>query len=66
MFSSIWDEYINNLPLREKAYMVIQSPNPLELLQLIGDEAMEVFRGDDNLLLHALNNGSYPKNLKKF
>jgi hypothetical protein len=41
--------------------MVIQSPNPLELLQLIGDEAME---SDDNLLLHALNNGSYPK-LKK-
>jgi hypothetical protein len=35
MFSSIWDEYINNLPLREKAYMVIQSPNPLELLQLM-------------------------------
>jgi hypothetical protein len=65
MFSSIWDEYINNLPLREKAYMVIQSPNPLELLQLIGDEAMEVFRGDDNLLLHALNNGSYPKKFKE-
>jgi hypothetical protein len=40
MFSSIWDEYINNLPLREKAYMVIQSP--LELLQLIGDEAMGI------------------------
>jgi hypothetical protein len=34
--------------------MVIQSPNPFKLLQLIGDEAMEVFRGDDNLLLHAL------------
>jgi hypothetical protein len=34
MFSSIWDEYINNLPLRKKR-MVIQSPNPLELLQLI-------------------------------
>jgi hypothetical protein len=34
MFSSIWDEYINNLPLREKAYMS-QSPNPLELLQLM-------------------------------
>jgi hypothetical protein len=26
---------------------------------------MEVFRGDDNLLLHALNNGSYPKKFKE-
>jgi hypothetical protein len=65
MFSSIWDEYINNLPLREKAYMV-QSPNPLELLQLM---VMKLWKYLEVMIIFyymLLNNGSYPRNLKKF
>lgn len=54
-----WVKRFRELTLRDIAYMVIHSINPMGILELCGDECMSEFQ-DDNLLRHGLNNSNKP------
>lgn len=63
MYGPEWVKYFRELPLRDIAYMVINSVNPMSILKLCGLYISSEFK-DDNFLRHGLNNSDEPKLFK--
>jgi hypothetical protein len=56
IFGSEFVRYFRELPLKDIAYKLMHSANPIEFLELCGDECMDIYKSNFDLVRHALNN----------